>query len=48
MNAEEKGLEKSKKDPKRELEVMRVQIHNAEHSLQMMKAMEKRLVEMSR
>lgn len=35
-------------DPKKELEQMRIQIKNNEHSLQMMKAMEKRLMEMCR
>lgn len=35
-------------NPKKELEQMRIQIKNAEHSLQMMKAMERRLTELSR
>lgn len=37
-----------KVNAKEELEKVRIQIHNTEHSLQMLKAMEKRLIEMSR
>ena len=42
------GQELKKLDAKEELEHVTVQIHNTEHNLQMLKAMEKKLLEMSR
>lgn len=48
MNGSGPPQKQEKIDPKTELEVIRVQIHNARHSMKMLEAMEKKLMELIR
>ena len=48
MNGEQQYPKQEIINPRKELDAIKIQIYNARHSLKMMEAMEKKLMEMTR